>query len=106
MINYNPEEYLYHHLDSLKKKYNELLAETDSQPKNLPVEKLAKEEFYKLLEEQPWHLYANVYDETEDRNCGKVIWLPLCKEPLPLEEVMKLRELYKKNYESYLSNSL
>jgi hypothetical protein len=57
MIHYNPKEDLHHHLDSLEKIYNELLAETDSHPKNPPVEKLAKEEFYKLVEKEPWHLY-------------------------------------------------
>lgn len=88
------------------KEFLDYFKQTDSQPKNPPRKRLSKKQFYELVKKEPWHLYTNVYDETEDRNCGKVIWLPLCKEPLPLEEVMRLRELYKKNYESYLSNSL
>lgn len=106
MIHNNPEKYPCPHLDWHMKIYNELLAETDSRPKNPPLKRISKEEFYKLVEKEPWHLFTNVYDEIEERNSGKVIWLSLCEEPLPLEEVMELREQYKKNYESYLNNSL
>lgn len=106
MIRYNPEEYPCPDLDWHMKIYNELLSEIDSRPKNPPQKRLSKKEFYKLVEKEPWHLFTNVYDEIEERNSGKVIWLPLCEEPLPLEEIMELREQYKKNYESYLNNSL
>lgn len=93
-------------LELVYKEWTDLLAQTDSQPKNPPFRKLSKKQFYELVKKEPWHLFSNVYDDVEDRNDGKVIWMPLCKEPLPLEEIMELREQYKKNYKSYLSNSL
>lgn len=108
MTHYNPKEHSYQRIDLYlnMKIYNQLLAETDSRPKNPPQKLLSKKQFYKLVEKEPWHLFTNVYDEIEERHSGKVIFLPLCEDPLPLEKVMELREQYKKNYESYLNISL
>lgn len=99
MILYNPKDHSYQRidLDLNMKIYNELLAQTDSQPKNPPFRKLSKKQFYELVKKEPWHLFSNVYDDVEDRNDGKVIWMPLCKEPLRLEEIMELRKQYKKS---------
>lgn len=108
MIHYNPKDHSYQRidLDFNMKIYNELIAEINSRPKSPPRKLLSKKQFYKLLEKEPWHLFTDVFDEREERNSGKVIWFPLCEEPLPLEEVMELREQYMKNYDSSLSNSL
>ena len=99
MIHYNPKDPSYHRidLDLNMKIYNELFAETDSRPKNPPQKRISKEEFYKLIEKEPWHLFTNVFDEREERNSGTAIWFPLCEEPFPLEEIMELREQYIKS---------
>lgn len=70
------------------------LKQTDSQPKNPPRKRLSKKQFYELLERDPSPLITNVYDEIETLNDKQVIWFSLCKEPLPLNEVMTLRKKY------------
>ena len=96
MIHYNPKDhsYPYRYLDLHEKIYNELIAEINSRPKTPPQKRLSKKEFYKLVEKEPLHLFMDGFDEREERNSGKVVWFPLCEEPFPLEEVMKLREKY------------
>ena len=64
------------------------LKKIEAQPKNPPLQRLSKKEFYELVKKEPWHLYTSVYDEVETLNGMKVIWLPLCEEPLPLEEII------------------
>ena len=74
--------------------YMKFFAQTDSQPKIPSFRKLSKKKFYELVKKEPWHLFTNICDEVEYILGGKVIWMPLCKEPLPLEEIMELREQY------------
>lgn len=76
------------------KEFLDYIKQTDSQPKNPPHKRLSKKQFYKLLERNPLPLITNSYDETVTLNRTQVVWFPQCKKPLPLKEVMKLREKY------------
>lgn len=96
MIQYNPEDPSYHRidLDLNMKIYNELFAEIDSRPKNPPQKRLSKKQFYELLERFPYILITASFDEKVTMNNTELIWFPQCKKPIPLKEVMKLREKY------------
>ena len=96
MIHYNPKDPSYHRidLDLNMKIYNELLAEIDSRPKNPPQKRLSKKQFYKLLERDPYPLITNPFDERVTLNHTELIWFSQCKKPIPLKEVIKLREKY------------
>lgn len=93
---YNPKDPSYQRidLDLNMKIYNELLAEIDSRPKNPPQKRLSKKQFYELLERCPSPLITNSFEERVTMNHTELIWFSQCKKPIPVKEVMKLREKY------------
>ena len=96
MIHYNPKDPSYHpiDLDFNMKMYNEIVAELDYRPKNPPQKRLSKKQFYELLERFPYILIPDSDDEKVTMNNTELIWFSQCKKPIPLKEVMKLREKY------------
>ena len=79
------------------KEFLDYIKQTDSHPKNPPHKRLSKKQFYELLERDPSPLITNSFDERVTLNHTELIWFPQCKKPLPLKEVIKLREKYYPN---------
>lgn len=56
------------------------------------VPKKSKREFYQYLSDNPWEICSSEYDELECLNEYDWVWIPLCKEPIPIGDIKRLRK--------------
>jgi hypothetical protein len=56
------------------------------------VPKKSRREFYQYLSDNPWEICSSKYDELEYLNEQYWVWIPLCKEPIPVGEIKRLRK--------------
>ena len=56
------------------------------------VPKKSRREFYQYLSDNPWEICSSKYDELEYLNEQDWVWIPLCKEPIPIGDIKRLRK--------------
>lgn len=56
------------------------------------VPKKSRREFYQYLSDNPWEICSSEYDELEYLNEDDWVWIPLCKEPIPIGDIKRLRK--------------
>jgi hypothetical protein len=56
------------------------------------VPKNSRREFYQYLSDNPWEICSSDYDELEYLNEQDWVWIPLCKDPIPIGDIKRLRE--------------
>lgn len=56
------------------------------------VPKKSRREFYQYLSDNPWDICSSKYDELEYLNEDDWVWIPLCKDPIPIGDIKRLRK--------------
>ena len=58
----------------------------------ISVPKKSRMEFYQYLSDNPWEICSSKYDELEYLNEQDWVWIPLCKDPIPIGDIKRLRK--------------
>ena len=97
----NPELHrkLFLDADNLSKKLGEQgdavvnrLSLEDFKMHLISVPKKSRMGFYQYLSDNPWEICSSKYDELEYLNEQDWVWIPLCKDPIPIGDIKRLRK--------------